>query len=126
MVEPITIGYTQAKWLKDDDTNFIGLFRPTNATGTKTMHTYLDVDYSVPAGKQLYLLGCDSEVAQWTIYYDTSIDTAGTNVWQGLNSGSNHYHAELWAIIPASNYVSVYCNATANAEMHLWGVETTT
>ena len=124
MVDPISIGFGSNRWLKDSDTQFLSLFRATNGTGWYSLHSYLNVDYLVPVGKKFIILGNGFKTATMSIGYDTVADNSGTTVYSGMEPSTSASH--MWAEIPASNYISVYVNATANAEGSLWGIETTT
>ena len=124
MVDPVTIGFGTNKWLKDSDTNFISLFRPSTATGTRTMHEDTNIDYIVPAGKKYIILGIGFDVTEIEIYYDPVVDTPGTMVW-GQEVQSFKPNAVVWIEIPAGNYVNVMCAAPAQAKGTLWGIETT-
>ena len=125
MVEPVTIGYGVNKWLKDDDTKFISLNRPSNGASTLSYEDQ-GVVYQPPVGKKFIVLGCCFVGNVIKITYDTVLDTYGTEIWtQGGVQGSVIV-VPLWAEIPAGNYVNIYVTGSSEATQGtVWGIETT-
>ena len=127
MVDPISIGYGSNRWLKDASTEFISLWRPTNGTGTYSLHDTDNVDYIVPVGKKFIMLGMAFDTAELSMYTNTTPDTTsgGSQVWGQEDDDTNSPKA-TWIEFAASNYVNVYVSTGAGSMGTAWGIETTT
>ena len=127
MVDPVTIGYGTNKWLFDSNTDFISIFRPSNGTGTYSLHDTTDSDFLVPVGKKFIMLGMAFDTAELSMYTNTTPDTTsgGSQVWGQEDDDTNSPKA-TWIEFAASNYVNVYVSTGAGSMGTAWGIETTT
>lgn len=122
MVEPVTIGFGTNKWLKDSSTQFIALYRPSNAGGTLTYNNQGSA-YLVPAGHVYIILGSSFDGSVHTITYDPVLNNYGTTVWQSSGATAD-INLPMWIEIPAGNYVNISVSGS-NIQGAVWGIETT-
>jgi len=129
MVEPVTIGIDNNKWLKDSDTKLITLSTAElDQYNEKSMHDESDSDYLVPVGKQFIILKMQmnnqakSKLVQ-ELYFHTVADAAGGTrfVYVATSDTECILNWKTYLTIPASNYV----NIKGLCAMSFTGIETT-
>ena len=126
MTDPVTVGMNNFKWLKDDDTYGISLFRTDYTYGTYSMGQSDGTPYQVPSGHKLIILNIFMEdITEVQIHDSASSNSAsGTLLLDTRTTDTSEVNLNTYIEIASSRYVNVTVPDPKSIFVNMLGVIT--
>lgn len=129
MTDPVTIGFSQNKWIKDSDTKALSMSTDPDQ-GTSSFRNMIDnSDYEVPTGKKFVILKIGitfgyNTARRFEIWISTSANSAsGTQILYAKNEAQIS-EWETYVEISAGKFINYYNEASDWNTCIISGIET--